>query len=677
MEDQHLWKRFLFTLRDEVFFSVIHNYLGPVQTPYNKHDLVEKLCLFIQRDDIQQAMLDRLSVEEMEILSAVEVLKDGTVERLCTFFEPGFLAGWVYSKLLNLSDRLLLFKPQEQHSLMLNPYLREGLVNRGLGLVSLIRASGEQGHDTRGVRPWFNDGLVLATLALLREWREVTRADGSLKKVVISRFMKAITGINNWNAERIRYFTASLSILGLVGYKGSDCIISLSQWKEWGCLSQLQRLVYQWAAYLIVVNDKQLVLEDFSVDTVAHASKRLRKTAEFLHIILQRMNTALLYSPASLGRIIGLELGSLALSTESIIRGMKELELILVHEADTLILNQGLFSLMAEDEPSATALSVHSNYHLTLHSRGSFMPRVMIALAARLEHYDNICRFEMSRDTVFAGLAAGLEGGELLQQMALLSKDLSQNVRVSIESWEGEYFSVNIRPGYVISVGEKDALLIKYFMDELPAVEELGNGHFLFPPDNLEWVNVLERVGVSIRSAFNILFHGDDLSLSPITPFKEKSVSALEGGAEYMLPADGGGREKTQRQCEDLERQVEERGLAADLEQDIKRRIQNGLILIPEQIDTGIFRSDISEAHGLDYNAKLRLIEVAIGAESLLESSITGSPDITLLRPIKVIKKPGQDLLQAIQLPGERSLEVQISKIRQIRRLKASLFNRL
>ena len=37
------FKSTLLTLADDAFFELIRNYLGPIKTPFNKHDLIAQL----------------------------------------------------------------------------------------------------------------------------------------------------------------------------------------------------------------------------------------------------------------------------------------------------------------------------------------------------------------------------------------------------------------------------------------------------------------------------------------------------------------------------------------------------------------------------------------------------------------------------------------------------------
>ena len=56
------FKSTLLTLGDDAFFELIRNYLGPIKTPFNKHDLIAQLMAFLRRDEIQDRIVSLIGV---------------------------------------------------------------------------------------------------------------------------------------------------------------------------------------------------------------------------------------------------------------------------------------------------------------------------------------------------------------------------------------------------------------------------------------------------------------------------------------------------------------------------------------------------------------------------------------------------------------------------------------
>ncbi|MFW6228540.1 MAG: hypothetical protein ACOC2V_03690, partial [Alkalispirochaeta sp.] len=59
---------YLLSLEDDSFFAVYRNYLGSVRTPYNKHEMIQRLTDFFSRPDTGAAVRDLLTREDLTVL---------------------------------------------------------------------------------------------------------------------------------------------------------------------------------------------------------------------------------------------------------------------------------------------------------------------------------------------------------------------------------------------------------------------------------------------------------------------------------------------------------------------------------------------------------------------------------------------------------------------------------
>jgi hypothetical protein len=93
------------------------------------------------------------------------------------------------------------------------------------------------------------------------------------------------------------------------------------------------------------------------------------------------------------------------------------------------------------------------------------------------------------------------------------------------------------------------------------------------------------------------------------------------------------------------------------VEKELLLRIEKGLILQENQIHAGTIRPDITEARGLNYTSKLRLIEMALSKQDMLEFYQSGRELPLLLKPVKIHRKSGKgsDLLEARSIPEGRN----------------------
>jgi len=107
-------------------------------------------------------------------------------------------------------------------------------------------------------------------------------------------------------------------------------------------------------------------------------------------------------------------------------------------------------------------------------------------------------------------------------------------------------------------------------------------------------------------------------------------------------------------------------------------RIDKKLILYPDQIQQGNIRNEKTEASGMDYIGKVRLIERAIESNNELLEVTFGSPieklTTYLVKPVDFDKSQEDLLLNAISLPEEKKTQLIVRKMSKVKRLKSSLF---
>ena len=104
------WREYLSIMDNQQFFSLMHLYIGEVKTPYNKQNLIEQLSSFIRKEENQNLIFNLLSENDILILSAIHFIPNITQEKLSSFFSGTFNFATLYEILLNLEERLLIFK---------------------------------------------------------------------------------------------------------------------------------------------------------------------------------------------------------------------------------------------------------------------------------------------------------------------------------------------------------------------------------------------------------------------------------------------------------------------------------------------------------------------------------------------------------------------------------------
>lgn len=123
------WRESLSTLQDHHFFELMRMYLGEIKTPYNKQKLIEELSAFIRREENKKVIVQLLSEHDCLVLSAVKTIPAASQDKLILFFTGTFTFAELYEHVMNLEERLLLYRYQDPISgksvFAVNPLLEE------------------------------------------------------------------------------------------------------------------------------------------------------------------------------------------------------------------------------------------------------------------------------------------------------------------------------------------------------------------------------------------------------------------------------------------------------------------------------------------------------------------------------------------------------------------------
>ncbi|MFW5683765.1 MAG: hypothetical protein ACOC1I_02845, partial [Spirochaetota bacterium] len=174
------FRSFMLTLADDAFFELVRNYLGPVKTPFNKHELIDRLESMLHREDIQERILSLIDEEDAELLSAIWVLGEPTFDELHLLFARKRSYLDLHHRVLNLEDRLLIYRTGDR--LRLNPLLLEPLEAHVLRPDRLFVSRPLGASDPEPIPPWLTDTLLVSFAAWLGEAPEIFRADHSVRK---------------------------------------------------------------------------------------------------------------------------------------------------------------------------------------------------------------------------------------------------------------------------------------------------------------------------------------------------------------------------------------------------------------------------------------------------------------------------------------------------------------
>lgn len=187
------WRECLTRLPDNLFFELIRMYLGEIKTPYNKQNLIERLGSFLHKEQVQQNILLLLSPTDCQLLSAIFYLENPTHSLLARFFADTFSTAQLRENLMNLEERLLIFRntsnllPKEEPAFFLNPIL-ENVLQQRLHPSLLLPLPQEFQNQVEGKPlPQLSANLLATFFSFAKEYQDLCRQDGTLKKRAIQR----------------------------------------------------------------------------------------------------------------------------------------------------------------------------------------------------------------------------------------------------------------------------------------------------------------------------------------------------------------------------------------------------------------------------------------------------------------------------------------------------------
>ena len=68
--DLAIWQQALYSVSDDAFLSIMRNYLGPIQTPFNKPNLIHQLTTFLTSDETQKRIIFLIHPSEGKVFSS-------------------------------------------------------------------------------------------------------------------------------------------------------------------------------------------------------------------------------------------------------------------------------------------------------------------------------------------------------------------------------------------------------------------------------------------------------------------------------------------------------------------------------------------------------------------------------------------------------------------------------
>ncbi len=700
------WRESLALLPDSHFFEIIRMYLGEVKTPFNKQKLIEELGAFIRKEENRKTIVSLLSETDLQLICAVKFIPNATEEKLAAFFGSDFTFSDFYSRLLNLEERLIIYRHKDNLSgkmiISLNPHLEDDFAKFAKKSVLLkvpeISSADDAAFLTSHEK---NDSslspeLIAAFVAFINKNPDLCKADGTFKKRISNEIEAFFPG----KSEMLFSLTKAFINLSLLRENIDGYEIDTGRFLSFARLPP--EIQY---AYLAVSSHGR-----FSRSSLVRQAKLLLDVAEsvpetgFSRSILLKLSFLIAEdreenasSPRFGTSSRFSEILNRAKNVESAVVNSSENENLssLLDRLLDVALSFGIFNVAGTDSSGeeifvrgnvldcffnedAKVLSIDAGFNVTL-LPGLPLEKILPLMSfMELVQFDTAALFEITRKSAMHGFDAGFSSLKILDFLKKYCPyEIPQNLEVSLDDWSNSYSSASIFKGYVLQVCEKNAGLA----EKNPAVQpfisaKLAEGIYLLSVENDEEAAALiEKSGLDFIGKIKTAEKSSDCIRFPEFPVSShrKDFDSLEEETfdaektELSLKTN----EERAKHFEEMRSALEKLSLTPEQKEGLLERIEHKIILSPVQLRANSVKFERIEAGGMDFSGKLHIIEGSISNNSMVELHFDSGVIIGV--PVSVSKTEADANVLLEVMPEHEQKLLSIGKAKFVKRVRGSV----
>ena len=696
------WRESLVILNDTHFFELLRMYLGEIKTPYNKQKLIEELSAFLRKDENANMIVRLLSENDILILSAIKILNMPTQEKLSQFFSTDFSFAELYERLLNLEERLLIYRKTEQKQIRfaLNPLLA-AKIEPMLSASVLMPAGNFTGNRNALYEP--TSIFFASVFSLFFHCKDLCKGDGTLKKkgenIIASVFPFAAQADGK---EYFQLIFEGLKNLQLLVQSGADFVPNMERWKQFAALDDITRCCYLCAASCGRFTNEMLQKYAQLVFSICSSVPE----GGFSYPVLMRL--ALLQNekapeafPLKKGRLASLLQdikpvktisqddkttsieNSVALNVElsSVVKQIIKMKL-LIEEGGVFVksdfLSSSLYShehAVAENahEPLKGRLSLNPDFSAALIPGADLTEMLPLMQILSIRRFDTVPVFEISRQSCSNAFDCNISVAQIKQILqSSVSYEISQSVEFSLEEWEHAYNSVKLYKGYVLKVDkEKRAVIENSSQLKTYLMAVLAEGVYLFNfADDEEAYEILKKSGFEYIGAVKT-----EKTVRHPLPF-----SGLRSGENLIITEP----EKEALPKKDRDNllnsfyaELENKHLPEEQADGLRSRIRRKIIVNANQLRGESVRFERIEASGMDFLGKVHVIDHAISTGSMIEISFDDENERIVGTPVGIEKSEGDALLKLCVEPEKTIRVVSVSHAGFVKRIRGAIFKEI
>ncbi|MCP5453321.1 MAG: hypothetical protein H7A27_05020 [Spirochaetaceae bacterium] len=631
------WRDALLVDRDDTAIAAAKRWLGPVRTPFNKHELIARLEAFLKKRETASAIVGLLDRTERRILALALYAGTAPTDGLprlelakMASDEPAFEASSL-ERIRSLHDRLALFSYRDgrgRERVAVAPPLLERLTAE---LSPSDALSSAKACETPQAPDPF--AAFCALISACSHAKPAFKGRRELSKRASELLEGAVPGLSQ-DKERLAALLAGLEACGAFGV-GDDGRPAAYPRRFAELCAEAGTAAPLALAAGCVWRGRTLFGH--------HDDGRLAPGA--LRASIAALPLGLAYSPADLRRLCAMAIRRHleALAAAGIPGAEEALDHGLAGAVSATAEALGRLGVVAlggdglvRTSSAAAALLyppagsgpgrviVEESHEIRVLPEADPATRAFIASVARLESAGLVWSAYLDKAAAKAAYAYGFGAAGIAAELERLSGlPLPQSVRFSLDAWEDESRSARLRVGIVVALDGHLAGVLEHSPKADGLVRErLADGVYLLAAgDVAEAERLLRSAGIDVdmRQA-----PGDGGEAEPIWPASSAAAADTEAGPPLAFgPRNDTLIDEGAPLVESLLAALGRLELPAEEKAKLEAGVRARLVLSEDEFESSRADEEPRSAEAMDYPGKVRLLEKALKEGSRVELAYT------------------------------------------------------
>ena len=673
------WQESILALPDKIFFNTMRLYLGEIKTPYNKQRLVSQLASFIKNEKNTNAILTLLDETDVKVLTAISKISNVTQEILVDFFKESFSSTEIFSEIINLQERLIVFTKENsgKNLLFINPFLKEAL-KPYLNLSLLLPVSKVQNFSQKD-NFMLSPNFLASFISFVRMYGISCKADGNLKKNDIQRLETVFPQKQKCIQLLVNAFI-NLSLLkeNEKGFELDDLRIqtfaeflpelqyalltaaSVSRFSIEGLRKESQLLLDVISSIPETGFSRDSILKmTFLIGSYTKEGDAFAKKSRFLRMLEDSKKDEsfnLSQNANLLDRMIdsAIEFGLLiSLGTNS-----ENQEIYIKSQTNQF-----------SEDSDLKVLNIDATFFVTIMPGLSLKKLLPLANFLLIKKCEVVTEFEITKKSVSLSFDKMWTPEKIFSEMEKFSYyELPKNLKINILEWYNSYSSAMLYHGYILKVQDKNLT----FVENNPIIkkylkEKLATGIYLLNIPNDKDISIfMKESGIDFLGKVKESNSFSEHIIFPnLTSGRKSDLLAQNSDEKFEKTS----LEKAKNLQKSLKLALENKDIDKNLKVSLEHRISSRMILSLEQLEIANIRTEIIEADGMDFAGKIHLIEAAIKDKEILEIEISQQNSTIVGIPQILSKQIGEAVLRFQVEPSKEIITILVSKISHLKRL--------